>query len=103
MSILKRNVVEETSLDFRLRKIGETRTYLLDEIRHNDLMSGKYQKTCEYLNYVEHLAILYLTITAFVSISGLASLVCVLVGILCSALGAKSCAITWGIKNISQL
>ena len=96
-------MVEEASLDFRLRKISETKTYLLDEIRHNDLMSGKYKKTCEYLNYVDHLVILYLTVTAFVSISALVSLVCVLVGILCSALGIKSCAITSGIKNISQL
>ena len=96
-------MVEEPSLNFRLRKIGETRTYLLDEIRHNDSMSGKYKKTCEYLNYVEHLVILYLTITAFVSISARASLVFILIGILCSALGIKSCAITWGIKNISQL
>ena len=28
------------SLEFRLRKIDETRNYLLDEIKHNDLLSG---------------------------------------------------------------
>ena len=27
------------SLEFRLRKIDETRNYLLDEIKHNDLLS----------------------------------------------------------------
>ena len=31
---------ENESLDFRL-KIDETRNYLLDEIKHNDLMSEK--------------------------------------------------------------
>ena len=41
MSILKINMVEEASLDFRLRKIDETRNYLLKKIRYNDLMSGK--------------------------------------------------------------
>ena len=37
-------MVEEASLEFRLRKIDETRNYLLDEIKHNDLMSEKYLK-----------------------------------------------------------
>ena len=31
MSILKINMVEEASLDFRLRKIDETRNYLLEK------------------------------------------------------------------------
>ena len=46
-----------TSLEFRLKKIVETRNYLLEEIKHSNLMSEKYQKTCNYLNYVEHLLI----------------------------------------------
>ena len=29
---------EETCLEFRLRKIDETRNYLLDEIKHNYLI-----------------------------------------------------------------
>ena len=48
-------MVEEASLEFRLRKIDETRNYLLDERKQNDLMSEKYKNTCKYLNYVEHL------------------------------------------------
>ena len=48
------NMVEEASLEFRLRKIDQTRNYLFDEIKDNDLMSEKYKKTCKYLNYVEH-------------------------------------------------
>ena len=34
-----------SNFEFRLRKIDETRNYLLDEIKHNDLMSKKYKKT----------------------------------------------------------
>ena len=37
LSILEKNMVEEASPEFRLRKIDETRNYTLDEIKHNDL------------------------------------------------------------------
>ena len=74
-------MVEEASLEFRLRKINETRNQLLDEIKHNGLMSDKYKKTCRYLNYVEHLLILISTITGCVAIYAFASLVDILVGI----------------------
>ena len=47
-------MLEEASLEFRLRKIDERRDYLLDEIKHNDLISEKYKEACKYLNYVEH-------------------------------------------------
>ena len=30
---------------------------------HNDLMSGKYKKTCKPLNYIENLLILVSTVT----------------------------------------
>ena len=66
ISLLNVDMVEEASLKFRLRKIDETKNYLLDEIKHNDLMSGKYKKTCKYLNYVEHLLILVSTVTGCV-------------------------------------
>ena len=61
------------SLEFILRKIDETRNYLLDQINHNDLMSEKCKKTCKYLNYVEDLLILVLTVTGCVTISAFAS------------------------------
>ena len=70
-------MVEEASLEFRLGKIHETRNYLLDQIKYNDLMNEKYKKTYKYLNYVEHLLILASKITGCVSISAFASLVCV--------------------------
>ena len=62
ISILKINMAEEVSLEFRLRKTDETRNYLLDETRHTDLMSEKYKKTCKYLNYIEHLLVLVSTV-----------------------------------------
>ena len=76
-----------SNFEFRLRKIDETRNYLLDEIKHNDLMSKKYKKTCKYLNYVEHLFILVSTVTGRVSISAFASWVCIPVSITGSAVG----------------
>ena len=87
-------MVEEASFKFRFRKIDETRNYLLDEIKDNDLMREKCKNTCKYLNYVEHLLILVSVITGSISISACASLVCVLVGIMSSAVGIKICAIT---------
>ena len=39
-------MVQEASLEFRLKKIDETRSYLLDEIKRNDLMGEKFKKTC---------------------------------------------------------
>ena len=68
-------MTEEESLDFRLRKIDETRNYLLDEIKHNDLMSEKYKKTFKYWNDVKKLLILASTVTGCISISACASLV----------------------------
>ena len=95
-------MVEEAGLELRLRKIDETRNYLLDENKNNDLMSEKY-KTCKYLNYVEHLLILASTVTGCVSISEFASLVCVPVGITSSAVGINICEITAGIKKYQSV
>ena len=66
-------------------------------------MSEEYMKTCKYLGYVEHLFILASTVTSCVSISALASLVCVPVGITCSGIGIKTCAITVGIKRYKSI
>ena len=92
-------MVKEASIEFRLRKIDETRNYLLDEIKHNDLMSERYEKTCKYLNYVENVLILVSTVTGCVPISAFASLVCVPVGIKSSAVELNICAITAGFKK----
>ena len=87
------------SLEFRLRKIDETRNYLLDEIKNNDIMSEKYKKTCKYLNYVKHLLILASAVTGCISISAFASFVCFSVDITSSAVGINICAIIARIKK----
>ena len=96
-------MIEEASLESRLRKIDETRNYFLDVRKHNDLMSEIYKKTCRYLNYVENFLILSSTITGCVSISEFASLVCVPVGITSSAILIKICANTAGIKKYKSI
>ena len=62
-------MLEGASLEFRLRKNVETRNYLLDGIKHNDVMNKECKKTCKFLNHVEHLLILASTSTGCVSIS----------------------------------
>ena len=66
-------MVEEVSLDFRLRNNDETKNYLLDEIKRNYLMSEKYKETRKYLNYVERLLTLASAVTGCVAISAFAS------------------------------
>ena len=96
-------MIEKVNLEFRLKKTDETRSYLLDEIKHNDLMSEKYKKTYNYLNYVEHLLIVASTVTSCVSISAFASLIAISLGITSSVVGIKICAITAGIKKYKSI
>ena len=96
-------MVEEASLEFILRKIDEARNYLLDEIKHNYLMSESIKITCKYLNYVKHFLVLAIPITGCVSISAWVSLVVIPVGITSSAVGIKICAISAGIKKYKSL
>ena len=103
VSILKINMTEEISLEFRFRKIDETRNYLLEEIKNNDLMSENCKKTRKYLNYVEHLLNLVSTVTGCVLISAFASLVCVPVCIKSSAVGIKIRAIIAEIKKYKAI
>ena len=84
-----------SSLKFRFKEIDETGNFL-QEINHNDLMSEKYKKTCKYLNYIEHLHILALTVTSCVWIS-------VFVGITSSAVGIEIFAISAGIKKYKSI
>ena len=43
-SILMKNM---SRIEIRLRKIDETRNYLLEEVKHTDLMNEKYKRTCK--------------------------------------------------------
>ena len=92
-----------TSLEFGLKKIYETRNYLLEEIKHNDLVSEKHKKTCKYLNNFEQLLILASIITGCVSISAFTSLVAVPIGIISSAVGLKIYIINAGIKKYQSI
>ena len=94
-------MIEEASLKFRLRKSEEIRNYLLDEIKHNDLMGEKRKKTRKYLNFAESLLILSSIITYCVSLSAFASLVCVPSS--SSEVGIKICGNTAGIKNYKSI
>ena len=77
-------MVEEA--EFRWKKKWWNKEQLLEEIKHNYLMSEKY-KTYKYLNYVENLLILVSKVTCCVPISAFASLVYVPVGMTSSAVG----------------
>ena len=39
-------MVEKPSIKIRLKKIDETRNYISEKIKHNDLMSEKNKKKC---------------------------------------------------------
>ena len=90
-----------SSLEFK--KIDETRNYILEEVKHNDLMSVKHKMICKYLNYNEHLLVLASTITDCVSISEFTSLVGIHAGITSSVVGLKSVQSLQELKSISQL
>ena len=96
-------MLEEASLEFRLTKIYETGNYLLGKIKHSDVMSEEYKKTCKYLNYVEYLLILASAVNVFVSISAFSPLVCVSVSMTSSVVGIKVCAIIARIKKYKSI
>ena len=92
-------MTEEASLEFRFIKIDEKRNYSLEEIKHNNLMSENYEKTCKYLNNDEHLLNLASKVTGCDSVPEFASLVLVPIRIKNSAVGLKLCTIIVGVKN----
>ena len=76
-----KNVVEENiSQEFRLKNIGETRNYQVEELDKNELMTKKYRKVCATLNYIENFLILGSAVTRCVSVSASASLVGIPIG-----------------------
>ena len=96
-------VEENISQEFRLKNIGGTRNYFLEEIEQNELMSRKHKKVWTTLNYIEHFLILASTITGCVSISTFASSFGIRIGITSSAVGLKICAIAAGIKKYNSI
>ena len=65
---------ENISQEFKLKNIDKTSNYFLEEIKQNELMSGKHKKVCATLNYAEHFLILAYAITGWISISFFISL-----------------------------
>ena len=85
---------------FWIKKIDKARNFLLEEIKHNDLMSEKHQIVCRVLNYIDHFLVFVPAVSGSVSVSAFVSLVVVPVGIASSAVGLKICSLTAGIKKI---
>ena len=83
---------ENVNLDFRLRKIDETINYILDEIKHNDLMSENDKKVSSALNFCEHFLVFVFPVSGCILISAFASLFGVPVGIARSAVVLNICA-----------
>ena len=85
------------------KNMDETRNYLIEEIKQNELMSRKHKKVCTTLNYVEQFLILASTITWCISISAFASLIGVPIGIMSSAMRLKICRIAAGFKKYKSI
>ena len=92
-----------TSLDFRLKKIDKTRIYLLEEIKHNELMSEKHKKVYRALNYFEHFLVFIFVVSGCASTSALPSLDCLPEGIASFAVRLKICAIISLIKKYQSI
>ena len=67
--------------EFKLKEMAKTRNYFMEEIKQNELISKKHKKLCKILKFTEHLLILAATVSGCVSISALASLIGIPVGI----------------------
>ena len=78
---------ENTSQEFRLKKIDQTRNYLTEETNQNELTSKKHKNVFATLNYIDRFLILDSTITGCVSISSFVSLIGIQIGITSSAKG----------------
>ena len=94
---------ENRSQEFRLQNVEKTRNYFLEETKQNELLSKKHKKVCTALNYIEYFLILGSTITGCISISALASLIDISIGITSPAIGLKICPITAGIKKYKSI
>ena len=54
ISTLKTNIPKENvSLDFRFKKIDQTRNYILEELKYDESLNEKHKKVCRALNYFE--------------------------------------------------
>ena len=72
-------------------------------IKQNKLINKKHKKVCRDLNYTDHLLILTLIVTGWVSISVRLPLVGISVGIASSAITTKLSLTTAGIKKCRSI
>ena len=84
---------ENTSQEFRLKKVAEIKNYLFIVINQNELISKKHKKVCRVSNYIDHLFIVNSIITGCVSISAFFSLVGIPIETTSCEIGLKTCAI----------
>ena len=66
-------------------------------------MNKKHKNGCAVKNYIQRLLILAFAFTRSVSISALASLVAIIIGIMSSTVWRKICAITAGIQKYKSI
>ena len=66
-------------------------------------MSKKHKKVCSILNYIEHFLISASAVAGSISISTFASLLCIPIGIMSSAIELNLCSITAGIKKYKSV
>ena len=90
----------QSSQEFRLKNIDETRNYFLEEKKQNELMSRKHKKVRVTLNHIEHFLIL--GDIGCISTSAFTSLLVIPIEITSSVISLKFGAIAIGKKSISQ-
>ena len=93
---------ENISHEFRLKSTDETRSYFIEKINQNDLMSKKQKKSLSFKSYWT-LNIFASVVTERVSISFFASLVVIPIGITASVVEFKICTATVGIEKYKSI
>ena len=90
------------SQEFRLKNIGESRTYFLEQTEQNELIRRKHKKVFTTLNYINYFLILVSAVTRCILTSTFPSLIGIPILIASSAIGFKFCVITAGIKKYNS-
>ena len=79
--VVKNMDEENLSQEFRLKNIKEIKNYFIKETNQNELMKNKHKKVYRILTYIDHFLVSASSITGCVSVSALASLVVIPIGI----------------------
>ena len=87
--VVKNMDEENLSQEFRLKNIKEIKNYFIKETNQNELMSKKHKKGYRNLTYIDHFFVSASSITGCVSVSALASLVVIPIGITSFMVGLK--------------